>query len=151
MLRTRLEARSTNPIESMAPIKAANIIPSEPIVIPLPSQNTRQSATVSFAPEDIPSTKGPAIGLWKNVCNKKPDTERAPPSITAANTLGIRISIIIRCAISLSNISLNEKLVLPTFIPKTTNITISIIKAKKTIVYLTFPFILFKLLPAFLF
>ena len=35
--------------------------------IVFPSKNTITSATTIFAPEEIPSTKGPAMGLWKNV------------------------------------------------------------------------------------
>ena len=53
--------------------------------------NIIANATESFAPEDIPSTKGPAMGLRKNVCSKKPETESAPPSIAAVNVLGSRI------------------------------------------------------------
>ena len=36
-------------------------------------------ATIIFAPEEIPSTYGPAIGLEKNVCNKNPERASAPP------------------------------------------------------------------------
>ena len=44
-----------------------------------------------FAPEEIPSTNGPAIGFEKNVCNKKPDRDNAPPSNAAIRIRGRRI------------------------------------------------------------
>ena len=28
------------------------------------------SSRLSFAPEEMPRTKGPAMGLWKNVCSR---------------------------------------------------------------------------------
>ena len=39
----------------------------EPMTIPLPKNQIITSATNSLAPEEIPSTKGPAIGLEKKV------------------------------------------------------------------------------------
>ena len=45
-------------------------------------------ATHIFAPDDIPSTKGPAIGLPKNVCNKKPESASAPPNTAEIIILG---------------------------------------------------------------
>lgn len=48
-------------------------------------------ATIIFAPEEIPSTYGPAIGLEKNVCNKNPERASAPPRIPAIRTRGRRI------------------------------------------------------------
>jgi len=47
--------------------------------------------TANFAPEDTPSTYGPAIGLRKNVCSRKPDTLSVPPITAAASTRGRRI------------------------------------------------------------
>lgn len=49
------------------------------------------SATTIFAPEEIPRTNGPAMGLAKNVCKRKPDKDKAPPSIAAIRILGRRI------------------------------------------------------------
>ena len=46
----------------------------------------------SFAPDEIPSTKGPAMGFAKNVWSRKPDTDSAPPSITAERIRGRRMS-----------------------------------------------------------
>ena len=47
--------------------------------------------TTIFAPEEIPSTKGPAMGLRKKVWSKKPDTDSAPPRMAASSIRGIRI------------------------------------------------------------
>ena len=57
-------------MEIIAPVNAAKIINTEVILIPLPNKNTITSATTIFAPEEIPSTKGPAMGLWKNACKR---------------------------------------------------------------------------------
>ena len=57
-------------MESIAPANAAVIIPAEFTILPLPRKKTMTSATTIFAPEEIPSTKGPAIGLWKKVCKR---------------------------------------------------------------------------------
>ena len=46
---------------------------------------------MSFAPEETPSTKGPAMGLAKKLCSRKPDTLSAPPSRAAAARRGRRI------------------------------------------------------------
>ena len=47
--------------------------------------------TTIFAPEEIPRTNGPAMGLRKKVCSKNPDTDRAPPRMAARSIRGIRI------------------------------------------------------------
>ena len=47
---------------------------AELTAIPFPRRTIIRSDTTSFAPEEIPSTKGPAIGLAKNVWSRKPDT-----------------------------------------------------------------------------
>ena len=52
-------------------------------------------AQETFAPEEIPSVKGPAMGLWKKVCNRYPDRASPPPRIPAAAALGKRIPITI--------------------------------------------------------
>ena len=67
ILSTFLAIRSTNPMDSIAPRNAARISSPELTRIVFPSKNTITSATTIFAPEEIPSTKGPAMGLWKNV------------------------------------------------------------------------------------
>ena len=48
-------------------------------------------ATNIFAPDEIPSTNGPAIGFLKNVCNRNPDNDKAPPKIAAIHNRGSRI------------------------------------------------------------
>lgn len=45
----------------------------------------------SFAPEDIPSTKGPAIGFRKKVWIRNPESDKAPPSREARTIRGRRI------------------------------------------------------------
>ena len=54
----------------------STIINHELIVIPCETPTIIASATTSFAPEEIPSTNGPAIGFLKNVCSKNPDTAK---------------------------------------------------------------------------
>ena len=66
----RLDINRTKPMESIAPANAAAIIPAEFTILPLPRKKTMTSATTIFAPEEIPSTKGPAMGLWKKVCKR---------------------------------------------------------------------------------
>ena len=86
------EIASTKPMEAMAPRKAARIIPQEFMISPCPRNRIMKTETTSFAPEEIPRTKGPAMGFEKKVCKRKPDTESAPPRIRAASILGRRIS-----------------------------------------------------------
>ena len=64
---TRNEISSTNPIASMEPTNAAATMPKELIMIPFSSRKIMVSATISFAPDEIPSTYGPAIGFWKKL------------------------------------------------------------------------------------
>ena len=94
------EISSTNPMEIMAPAKAARIIPPEPMGRPRLKNAIITSETTSFAPEEMPSTKGPAMGLAKKVCSRKPDTDRPPPRIAAARIRGKRISQTMRWAVS---------------------------------------------------
>ena len=41
-----------------------------------------------LAPDEIPSTKGPAIGFLKNACKRYPESDNAPPSTAAVSSLG---------------------------------------------------------------
>ena len=100
-------------------------------------------ATAIFAPEDIPNTKGPAIGFEKNVCSKKPDNDNAPPSNAAINILGNRIFHIIlysTASPSLKNkifkIFATEICTFPVLIFNTTIIKKRIAIVINTIVYL---------------
>ena len=61
--RSFFEIRSTNPMEIIAPANAARISANELIFNAFPRKNTMTSATTSFAPEEMPSTNGPASGL----------------------------------------------------------------------------------------
>ena len=63
MLWTLRDIKSTNPIEIIAPTNAAAINTQEVIFTACPIRNTMTSATTIFAPEEIPNTNGPAIGL----------------------------------------------------------------------------------------
>ena len=50
-------------MEIIEPAKAARIMAPEPMDTDLLKKKIIRSATISLAPEEIPSTKGPAIGL----------------------------------------------------------------------------------------
>ena len=54
-------------MEIMAPKKAEKIKLAELETAPRLSRKIMVTETVSFAPEEMPSTKGPAMGLWKKV------------------------------------------------------------------------------------
>ena len=90
--RTRREISSTKAMDSMAPTKAAAIMPQELMTRPRLKRPIITRDTATFDPEEIPRTKGPAMGLAKKVWSRKPDTARDPPSSTAAATRGRRIS-----------------------------------------------------------
>lgn len=82
-------------MEIRAPINAAIINAAELILIDFPRKTIITNETANLDPEDIPKTKGPAIGLWKKVCKRYPDNANAPPSQKAETALGKRMSIII--------------------------------------------------------
>ena len=63
MRRTFLEIASTKPIESIAPANAAAISTAGVDTSPRLSSVTMVTDTVSFAPDEMPRTKGPAMGL----------------------------------------------------------------------------------------
>lgn len=88
-----LEISSMNPRESIEPIKEAVIIMNEPVLLKKLIDAINAIDTTSFAPDEIPSTNGPAIGLWKRVWRRYPDKANAPPKSIDANALGIRIFI----------------------------------------------------------
>ena len=48
-------------------------------------------ATAILAPDEIPRTKGPAMGFSKKVCSRKPESASAPPRIADIRILGNRI------------------------------------------------------------
>ena len=79
-------------MEIIEPAKAARIMAPEPMDTDLLKRKIIRKATISLAPEEIPSTKGPAIGLLKKVCSRNPETESAPPRMITERILGRRIS-----------------------------------------------------------
>ena len=66
----RFETSSTKLMDIMAPANAAMIMTIEPMWMPAPRKITMTMATTSFAPDEMPSTNGPAMGLWKNVWSR---------------------------------------------------------------------------------
>ena len=105
---TRLAASSTKPVTSIAPANAVTISTAELMPAVFPSRNTMTSDTVSLAPEEIPSTNGPAIGLWKNVCNRYPASASAPPRISTAAARGRRMFHTIPYTVSLTGFPLTH-------------------------------------------
>ena len=93
-------------MDSIAPRKAAPIIAAEVETSPRLSRKIIVRDTASFAPEEMPSTKGPAMGLAKKVWSRKPDRDRPPPRIAAAS---------IRGALSLQTMASSACRTLPTF------------------------------------
>ena len=107
-------------------------------------------ATIIFAPEEIPSTYGPAIGLEKNVCNKNPERASAPPRIPAIRTRGRRIfQIIFICTCvpffrnRIRKISGTEICTFPVLMFSTTIMQKTAASTAKTHIYLVFLFQLF--------
>ena len=64
---TRPAIKRTNPIDIMAPAKAASIMNAELTAIPFPRRTIIRSDTTSFAPEEIPMTKEEFQKLTQNV------------------------------------------------------------------------------------
>ena len=83
-----LVSKSTNPRDINEPAKAEITRVMLLLFKDADIKKTMVSATHIFAPDEIPSTKGPAIGLRKNVWSKSPDSASAPPSIITAILLG---------------------------------------------------------------
>ena len=83
----------------MDPPKADITKAAEPSPPTYCGKNTNVSPTHSFAPDEIPSTKGPAIGFLKKACKRNPETASAPPRTAARSILGSLIfKIILACA-----------------------------------------------------
>ena len=70
MRRTRCDTARTKPIETIAPRNAAAFKAADEAVCPRDKSMIIVTAIGSFAPEEMPRTKGPAMGLWKNVCSR---------------------------------------------------------------------------------
>ena len=67
MFFTRGDRASTINIDTKDPTNAARIRSSDVSARANFRKKIITTATNSLAPDEIPSTKGPAIGLWKNV------------------------------------------------------------------------------------
>ena len=80
MLCTRLDTASMNRVAIIEPTKAAAMSVNDEMCSIVCIMKMSTNATTIFAPDEIPSTKGPAIGFLKNVWSRKPDSARAPPS-----------------------------------------------------------------------
>ena len=63
-------------MDNIAPTKADKIMIADLDATPLLNKKIITRDTTSFAPEEIPRTKGLAIGFPKNVCKRKPETDR---------------------------------------------------------------------------
>ena len=70
MCRTFCDTARTKPIETIAPRNATAIRTADEAVCPRDKSAIMVTAIVSFAPEEMPRTKGLAMGLWKNVCSR---------------------------------------------------------------------------------
>ena len=80
-----------NPTAISEPRNAAATIVHDDTVRKRSSAQIIVSATTIFAPDEMPSSNGPAIGLAKKVCSKNPDSDSAPPSTAPIAILGMRI------------------------------------------------------------
>ena len=85
------EMSSTKLMDSMAPTKEAKMSTTDPTATPRERKPMRVNDKISFAPEEMPRMKGPAIGLAKKVWSRKPERARAPPSRAAAKMRGRRM------------------------------------------------------------
>ena len=92
---TRCEMSRMSPIASIAPTNAAPMSSADDDLTPRLSRKIITSETANFAPDEMPSTNGPAMGLWKNVCRRYPDTDSAPPKMSADAMRGNLICIMI--------------------------------------------------------
>ena len=106
----------------------------------MPESAMVTTASSIFAPEEMPSTNGPAIGLRKNVCKRKPERESAPPRTAAVKSRGNRIFHIIGYAESVESrikiilkILSTESLTLPVLIFRISAAIKSAMRIRKTI------------------
>ena len=67
---TRRAVASTKAMAAIAPAKAARMSTAELVSSPEFKNSTITSATASFAPLEMPMTKGPAMGFAKKVCSR---------------------------------------------------------------------------------
>ena len=89
--RMRRDTSRTKPIVMRAPANADTTIIHGAMTALVPRTTTIVNATTNFEPDEMPSTKGLAMGLLKNVCSRKPESARAAPSTMQARRRGRRI------------------------------------------------------------
>ena len=114
----------------------------------LDKRNTIARATHILAPDEIPSTNGPAMGLWKNVCKRYPESARAPPKINTETVLGslmfqiivLIVSSIVR-PLKAARTSLREILTLPMHTLSTKKTQMPKTSTAKAIMYLSVLFL----------
>ena len=130
-------------MEAMDPMKAPRIRAMDPITTPRLRRNTIARDTVSLAPEEMPSTKGPAMGLAKKVWSRKPDTLKAPPRMAAASTRGRRMPQTMPSfgpASRTERTSPGEKSTLPALIFQTSRTSVRAVRKAKQRIYRTLTF-----------
>ena len=100
-------------------------------------------ATTIFAPDEIPSTNGPAMGFSKKVCSMKPERDNAPPRRAAMITRGSRIFQMISMVVSFpsrlkiaSAISETDRFTLPVLMFSTVITANAISSSPNTMMYL---------------
>ena len=99
IFRARWEKRSTTPVMTNDPAKAERTISAEDTWETNRAAKMMVKLTTIFAPEEMPSTKGPAMGLRKKVWSRNPDTDSAPPKIAARSIRGIRMLKMMRLSV----------------------------------------------------
>ena len=87
----RRENSRIKPTLTSDPTKAAAIMAKEETLPNHFMQPIMAKATAILALLEMPSTKGPATGLAKKVCSRKPDNASAPPRMAAIKIRGSRI------------------------------------------------------------
>ena len=97
MCLSRRDISSMKPTDIIEPAKAATISAIDDTAPSRLKKKIMVMATTIFAPEEMPSTNGPAMGFPKKFCSRKPDSDSAPPSIAAMKMRGMRIFQMMEC------------------------------------------------------
>ena len=109
--------RDTARTAAMAPSEPQKAAPSDiqdDMVCMSPRMRTITTATASFAPLEMPKVYGPAMGLAKSVCSKRPARPSAPPKIAAAQSRGRRMFQITWYAVSPAPLPMRMGTICPT-------------------------------------
>ena len=91
--------RSTKSRDKSEPMKADHTVTGRGIEVKYRLMPIVTIARNILAPDETPSTKGPAIGLRKKVWSRKPDSDNAPPNTAASSIRGRRILIMMPYAV----------------------------------------------------